>query len=102
MQRDWEIQRRRLLALPSKLGFSSVRELKAALDLVSEADHASGTRKIHRPRKSRVVITDKIKMEVKRLAQAGEPGAEIAKRLNISTATVQNIKAALGLTRKHR
>lgn len=51
-------------------------------------------------RKSRAVITDETRSQVKKLVNDGKSGAEIAKALNISLPSVQNIKKALGLVKK--
>ena len=53
-------------------------------------------------RRKRTEITDATKAEVKKLAVAGKRGKKIAKAVGISLPSVQNIKKALGITRKKR
>jgi DNA-binding CsgD family transcriptional regulator len=45
------------------------------------------------------VITDETRASVKKLAESGKTGAQIAKTLKISLPSVQNIKKALGLVK---
>ncbi len=94
-------QQSALLALPSKFGFKSVKELiKALRDAAKSggkspkgAAKSAGTRK-------RAVITAETKAKVKSLVGAGKTGAEIAKTLGISIPSVANIKRELGLVKK--
>ncbi len=99
-QRDWEIQRNKLLALPAKLGFSSLKDLELALSLVAKDSKTDAVNRNVGPksRKKRVEITDSIRHKVKALVEAKHTVRDIAKRLDISTASVQNIKTKLGLT----
>ena len=53
-----------------------------------------------RKRRTRAVITDATRAEVKKLVGAGKTGAEIARTVGISLPSVQNIKKALGLVKK--
>ncbi|MES2697761.1 MAG: helix-turn-helix domain-containing protein, partial [Verrucomicrobiota bacterium] len=53
-------------------------------------------------KRTRSVITDDTRAEVKKLVEAEKTGAEIAKALKISLPSVQNIKKALGLVRKQK
>jgi DNA-binding CsgD family transcriptional regulator len=46
-------------------------------------------------------VTDETRQAVKKLVQEHKTGVAIAKALKISLPTVQNIKKALGLVRKH-
>lgn len=48
----------------------------------------------------RVVITDEIRSEVRRLVESGRTGAEIAKEVGISLPSVQSIKKALGFVKE--
>ena len=50
-------------------------------------------------RRKRAKITDETRAELKRLAEAGKSGSEIAAALGISLPSVQNIKKALGLVK---
>jgi len=51
-------------------------------------------------RRTRAVITDETRAQVKKLVGDGKTGGEIAKALGISLPSVQNIKKALGLVKK--
>lgn len=51
-------------------------------------------------KKTRTVITDDTRYQVKRLVESGRTGAEIAKQVGISLPSVQNIKKAFGLVRR--
>lgn len=53
-----------------------------------------------RKRRTRAVITDETRAQVKKLVEGGKTGGEIAKNLGISLPSVQNIKKALGLVKK--
>lgn len=93
---------RRLLALPGKFGFKSMDTFVAALQA---AGKTGGAAKKSAPakasgRKARVAITPEIKQKVKAMVGAEKTGAEIAKALNISVPSVQNIKKELGLVQK--
>lgn len=94
-----------LASLPAKYGFDSVDAfVKAVKD-------ASGGRRGRPPakgkpggpgkkRRRRAVITDETRASLKKMVEAGKTGNEIAKALNISLPSVQNIKKALGLVKK--
>ena len=98
-----------LAALPAEYGFDSADDFIAA---VRAAVGGGGKRGRKRGRKAakkpaaagktrkRAVITDETRAEVKKLAEAGKTGAEIAKEVGISLPSVQNIKKALGLVKK--
>jgi hypothetical protein len=94
VEREWNIQQKRLLDLPSRMGFQSVAELIAALELASSVN--TDTVK----RKKRAVITHDVRAAVRAKVRAGLQGREIARELKLSPATVQNIKAELGLTKR--
>jgi hypothetical protein len=105
-----------LAALPAQYGFASVADFVAAFE------KAAGKRRGRKPgkakaeaaptaaakpeasakkkRRTRAVITDATRDEVKKLVAAGKTGAEIAKAVGISVPSVQNIKKALGLVGK--
>ena len=59
---------------------------------------AAGAKK----RRTRAVITDATRAEVKKLVEAGKSGGAIAKALKISLPSVQNIKKALGLVKPRK
>ncbi len=88
-----------LAALPARYGFDSVKEFVAALTAASGG--RTGGKKGAKAGKKRLraKITDETRASVKKLVKAGKTGAEISKTLKISTASVQNIRKALGLTR---
>lgn len=93
---------RELSKLPARYGFRSMGDFIAALQTSSGrpgAKTVTGTVK-RKGRKPRAKITADTKTEVKKLAEAGKTGAEIAQSLAISLPSVQNIKKELGLVRK--
>ena len=94
-----------LTALPAKFGYTSVADFIAAVKAAGakggrragkKAKAATGGKK----RRSRAVITDATRAQVKKLVEAGKTGGEIAKAAGISLPSVQNIKKALGLVKK--
>jgi DNA-binding NarL/FixJ family response regulator len=100
-----------LAALPAKYGFASAGEF---VDAVRAATGGGSGRRGRKPgkakgagkggpgrkRRTRAVITDETRAEVKKLVNDGKTGGEIAKNLGISLPSVQNIKKALGLVKK--
>lgn len=88
-----------LAKLPSQFGFSTTAGFLKAVRQASRGVNPTGAA---RKRRSRSVITDEIRQKVKILATAGKTGAEIAKAVGISMPSVQNVKKALGLTRRHK
>jgi hypothetical protein len=103
-----------LAQLPAKYGFASADEF---IDAVRDATGAGGRRARRgrrgrppgaggaakaggRGRRSRAVITDETRTQVKKMVEAGKTGSEIAKTVGISLPSVQNIKKALGLVKK--
>lgn len=111
---------RELAQLPAQYGFTST---DAFLDAVRAAGGSSGGRQGRRgrrgrppgsgksaaapklatggrKRRSRAVITDETRSQVKKMVESGKTGGEIAKSLKISLPSVQNIKKALGLVKK--
>jgi DNA-binding NarL/FixJ family response regulator len=123
LEQSIESERNKELAqLPAKYGFSSADDFidavrkaggggargrgrpgrrgrppgsTAAAAPASAAKSAGG-----RKRRSRAVITDETRGQVKKMVNDGKTGAEIAKSLGISLPSVQNIKKALGLVKK--
>lgn len=93
---------RELAALPSKYGFESVAEFVKAVKAASggRARGAGKKAKAAKKRRSRAVITDATRAQVKKLVEAGKTGGEIAKEVGISLPSVHNIKKALGLVQK--
>jgi len=99
-----------LASLPAKYGFDSV-------EAFANAVKASGTpgkvRSAAKPaaagkpspvskKRTRAVITDATRADVKKLVEAGKSGSAIAKTLKISLPSVQNIKKALGLVKARK
>ncbi len=97
-----------LVALPAKLGYADVKALIAALQAVEDPQHKGPVAKADAAkapakgmkRRTRAVVTDATRAEVKKLVALGKTGGEIAKTVGVSLPTVQNIKKALGLIRK--
>jgi DNA-binding CsgD family transcriptional regulator len=111
---------RELAGLPAKYGFESTVDFVRAVQAASGGGRGRGRRGRRgrppasgagaaakgakggpgRKRRTRAVITDETRAEVKKLVSDGKTGAEIAKTLRISLPSVQNIKKALGLVKK--
>ena len=101
-----------LAALPAKFGFESAREFVRAVNAAAGSGSgrrrgrppgkgkAAGAKKGGRKRRTRAVITDETRNQVKKMVDAGKTGAEIAETLKISVPSVQNIKKALGLVKE--
>lgn len=103
IESEWALHKRALLSLPNKLGYRSIKDLVKGLELVDKGDKVA--RSSHRKtasRKRRVTISEATKRQVRQLVSEGRTGREIARSLNISVASIQKIKAELGLTRKRR
>lgn len=104
-----------LASLPANYGFESVGEFVTAVKAASAGGGRSGRRRGRpaggaakaaapkkargRKRRTRAVITDETRAQVKKMVDGGKTGAEIAKALSISLPSVQNIKKALGLVK---
>jgi DNA-binding NarL/FixJ family response regulator len=116
---------RELAALPARYGFTSTSEFVSAVNAAtgsgpgrgrgrrrgrppgstsaasaSAAKPAAAAGKRGRKRRTRAVITDETRSQVKKMVDAGKTGAEIAQTLKISVPSVQNIKKALGLVKE--
>jgi|SRR5580704_7996645 hypothetical protein len=96
-----------LAGLPAAYGFDSVpafvRALTAAGGKRGKRGAAAGPKSAGGgKRRKRAVITDATRAAVKKLAEAGKTGAEIAKEVRISLPSVQNIKKALGLVKARK
>ena len=94
-----------LAALPGKYGYDSAKAFLAAVRAATagrrgKAKPAKAGKAGGRKRRSRAVITDETRAQVKKLVDAGKTGNEIAATLKISVPSVQNIKKALGLVKK--
>ena len=95
-----------LSELPAKYGFESAQAfLKAVAAATGGRKNKRGIKAAkseggkRRKRRKRAEITDETRAELKRLAEAGKSGSEIAVALGISLPSVQNIKKALGLVK---
>lgn len=96
---------RKLLALPGKFGFKTVDALIDALRTAAKTGggkKAASAPKAASGRKPRAVITTETKQKVKALVNDGKTGAQVAKALNISLPSVQNIKKELGLVKARK
>jgi hypothetical protein len=95
-----------LAGLPSAYGFDSVKEFLSAVAAAAggRPGRAAGTRKAANgtKRRKRAVITDATRATVKKLAESGKTGAQIAQTVGISLPSVQNIKKALGLVKARK
>ena len=101
---------RELASLPRKYGFVDVQDFITAVRngavkaMVSAGNKVAGNGRNghngYNGRKPRVVITADTKAKVKSLVAARKTGNEIAKALNISLPSVQNIKKELGLVKR--
>ena len=99
-----------LAALPAKFGYASVGEFVRAVNAATGGGRGrrrgrppgkgKSAKKGGRKRRTRAVITDETRAQVKKLVDAGKTGAEIADTLKISLPSVQNIKKALGLVKE--
>lgn len=118
---------RELATLPARYGFASTSEFVSAVNAAAGGSGA-GTGRGRRPgrppaaatssasstssakptpakkgarkRRTRAVITDETRAQVKKMVDSGKTGAEIAQTLKISVPSVQNIKKALGLVKE--
>jgi hypothetical protein len=92
---------RELASLPRKYGFVDVQDfITAVRHGAGKAMVSAGKKVAGQGRKPRVVITAGTKARVKSLVAAGKTGAEIARVVDISLPSVQNIKKELGLVKR--
>jgi len=94
--------RKELATLHDKYGFPSVGEFLVAVKYAAGGGRKGPRGKAAKSpgkRRRRAVITDETRASVKKLAESGKTGAQIAKTLKISLPSVQNIKKALGLVK---
>ena len=108
-----------LAALPAKYGFQSTADFLKAVAAATGGGGGGNGRRGRRGRKAaaapaakaaargaggkrkgRAVITDETRTQVKKMVNDGKTGGEIAKALDISLPSVQNIKKALGMVKK--
>ena len=108
-----------LAGLPRKYGFASTSEFVSAVNAAAGGGPgrprgrrrgrppssaakpaAASAGKRGRKRRTRAVITDETRAQVKKMVDSGKTGAEIAQSLKISVPSVQNIKKALGLVKE--
>lgn len=93
-----------LAGLPAKFGFDSAAEFIRAVRSATGGRKSArrgraAKRKKAGKRRTRAVITDETRTQVKKLVDAGKTGGQIAAALKISVPSVQNIKKALGLVK---
>lgn len=91
-----------LATLPARFGFSDVKSFLRAVRSASggKGRRAARTATKQTARRKRAIVTDDTRALVKKLANEGKTGSEIAKEAGVSLPTVQNIKKALGLAKK--
>jgi DNA-binding NarL/FixJ family response regulator len=111
-----------LAGLPGKYGFASTDDFVAAVRSASGGGSTGAGRRGRRrgrppgstnkvaatapkktragKRRTRAVITDETRAQVKKMVNDGSTGAQIADKLGISLPSVQNIKKALGLVKE--
>jgi hypothetical protein len=90
-----------LRGLPAQFGFDNVNDfVKAVKNAAGQRGAGKRGRKGGGKRRTRAVITDETRAQVKKLVGAGKTGAEIASTVGISLPSVQNIKKALGLVKE--
>lgn len=105
LEKSLNKERQKLLRLPAKLGYGSLRELIAALTAAASSSAGRAVRgvsitKSGKPRRPRTEITPEMKQKVKVLVGEHKTAAEIAKIVDVSIPSISNIKKELGLTRK--
>jgi copper homeostasis protein CutC len=90
-----------LTTIHAEHGFDSVDSFIKAVKKASLEAETKGRKAANRafPRAKRAKITAAVRATVKNLVKAGKSGAEIAKAAGISSASVQNVKKALGLVK---
>lgn len=96
-----------LSALPAQYGFETVqafiKAVKAAAGGRRKKSKGKAAAKVGGEKKrTRATITDETRAELKKLAEEGKSGPEIAAALGISLPSVQNIKKALGLVKARK
>jgi hypothetical protein len=92
-----------LAGLPASYGFDSPKSFfRAVLAAIGVRRGSKPKSAGSRKRRRRAVITDATRSAVKKLAEAGKTGAQIAKEVGISLPSVQNIKKALGLVKARK
>lgn len=98
--------KKELAALPARYGFADAKSFLAAFKSAhgvskkGRGKKATAATPAEGKRRKRAKITDEIRAEVKKLAEAGKTGAKIAATVGISLPSVQKIKKALGLVKK--
>ncbi len=96
-----------LAALPAQFGFTDVKSFIQAVKAAAGSKRgpkakAAKPAKGGKKRRTRAVITDAMRAQVKKLVEAGKTGGEIAKAVGVSLPSVHNIKKALGLVKKKK
>jgi len=93
-----------LATVHAEYGFNSVDTFIVAVKKASKEAEDSGRQAAARafPKAKRAKINAAVRATVKNLVEAGKSGAEIARAVGISSASVQNVKKALGLVRTEK
>jgi DNA invertase Pin-like site-specific DNA recombinase len=93
-----------LATIHAEHGFDSVGSFIKAVKKASKEAETKGRKAATRafPKAKRAKITAAVRATVKNLVKAGKSGAEIAKAVGISSASVQNVKKALGLVKQSK
>lgn len=97
-----EKRNRELAGLPAQYGFDSLNSFIKAVRAASGGKISKSASSSKSGRRSRAVITDETKENVKKLVAAGKTGSEISEQLGISLPSVQNIKKELGLVKARK
>jgi hypothetical protein len=97
--------RAELSELPRQYGFETVQAFVKAVKAAAGKGRGkakAAAKKSGAGKRTRAKITDATRAELKKLADAGKSGPEIAAALGISLPSVQNIKKALGLVKARK
>lgn len=95
-------QKKRLAQLPAKMGFKSMSDFIAALQLISEVPLAVKAAGQVKKTRRRAKITPEIVAKVKFLVSKKKTSRAIAKEVGISLPSVGNIKKKFGLVRAQK
>jgi len=91
-----------LAALPGQYGFATAKAFIKAVKAANSGRAPKVRGATAKGRRTRAVITDVTRAQVKKLSESGKTGAQIAAAVGISVPSVQNIKKALGLVKDRK
>lgn len=91
-----------LAALPGQYGFATAKAFIKAVKAATGGGDGRKAKSGKKTRRTRAKITDAMRAQVKKLADAGKTGAQIAAAVGISVPSVQNIKKAFGLVKARK